>query len=167
MSCLWAPMQVFTSMQPQYIIIQLEPPLLLIFCLPQNCLIPQSFFSKNIHVMHFLKIECKQVLKMRMLWMIKPLAYWIIKKDYAMQTSRADKDTIQLSITAIFDAKQWLNNTTCWSLLAFLLLIIINADFHVHLSPLWLMMLKISKSLYDILQWYWKLLVPQALRNSG
>ena len=149
MSCLWAPMQVFTSMQPQYIIIQLEPPLLLIFCLPQNCLIPQSFFSKNFHVMHFLKIECKQVLKIRMLWIIKHLAYWIIKKDYAMQAGvnnkknyamqigRADQDTIQLSITAIFDVKQSLNNTTCWSSIAFLFLIIIVADLHVHLSPFW------------------------------
>ena len=165
MSCLWAPMQVFTSMQPQYIIIQLEPPLLLIFCLPQNCLIPQSFFSKNFHVMHFLNIECKQVLKRKMLWMIKHLAYWIIKKDYAMQTSRADKDTIQLSITAIFDAKQWLNNTTCWSSLAFLLITI--AGLYVHLLFLWLMMLNPSKSLYGPLQRYWKLLVPQALGNNG
>ena len=116
MSRLWAPMQVFTSMQPQYIIIQLEPPLLLIFCLPQNCLIPQSFFSKNFHVMHFLEIECKQVLKMRMLWMIKHLVYWIIKKEIilCMQAGVYRKKTIlcrqagQLRIQSNFQLQQYL-----------------------------------------------------------
>ena len=47
-SCLWAPMQVFTNMQPQYTFIQPEPPLPLIFFLPQDeFLVPQSFSSKK------------------------------------------------------------------------------------------------------------------------
>ena len=89
----------------------------------------------------------------------------VYKENYTMQIGRTNKDTIQLSITAIFDVKQSLNNTTCWSSLAFLLLIIINADFHIPLLSLWLMMLNPSKSLYGTLQWYWKLLVPQALEK--
>ena len=66
-----------------------------------------------------------------------------------MQTSRG---IISLSIVAVSDIKQLLNNTTFWNLLAILLLIIFIAGFSIPLSFLWVMMLNPSKNLYDTLQ---------------